>query len=56
MLLPIKSAEAKAFYANQVAAGRLTVRELKRAIQRKAFERREIANSQGSCTTGRCGA
>jgi predicted nuclease of restriction endonuclease-like (RecB) superfamily len=46
MLLPIKSAEAKAFYANQVAAGRLTVRELKRAIDRKAFERREIANSQ----------
>lgn len=45
-LLPLKSQEARAFYADQVAAGRLTVRELKKAIQRKAFERRAIANSQ----------
>lgn len=45
-LLPLKSAEARAFYADQVAGGRLTVRELKQAIQRKAYERREIANSQ----------
>ncbi|WP_408899815.1 YhcG family protein (plasmid) [Nocardioides sp. R1-1] len=45
-LLPLKSAEARAFYADQVAVGRLTVRELKQAIQRKAYERREIANSQ----------
>ncbi|WP_350247758.1 PDDEXK nuclease domain-containing protein (plasmid) [Rhodococcus sp. D-6] len=45
-LLPLKSQEARAFYADQVATGRLTVRELKKAIQRKAFERRAIANSQ----------
>lgn len=34
------------FYAAEAAAKRLSVRELKRAISRKAFERREIANSQ----------
>jgi predicted nuclease of restriction endonuclease-like (RecB) superfamily len=45
-LLPLKSDEARTFYADQVVAGHLSVRELKRAIQRKAFERREIANSQ----------
>ena len=45
-LLPLRSDEARAFYADKVVAGRLTVRELKSAIQRKAFERREIANSQ----------
>lgn len=45
-LLPLRSDEARAFYADQVVARRLTVRELKGAIQRKAFERREIANSQ----------
>ncbi|MFZ2504561.1 MAG: PDDEXK nuclease domain-containing protein [Nocardioides sp.] len=45
-LLPLKSDEARRFYADQVVAGRLSVRELKRAIQRKAYERREIANSQ----------
>lgn len=46
ILMPLKSQEARAFYADQVAAGRLTVRELKGAIKRKAYERREIANSQ----------
>ena len=45
-LLPLKSDEARRFYADQVVASRLSVRELKRAIQRKAYERREIANSQ----------
>lgn len=45
-LLPLKSDEARRFYADQVVAGRLSVRELKRAIQRKAYERRAIANSQ----------
>lgn len=45
-LLPLKSDEARKFYASHVAAGRLTVRELKSAIGRKAYERREIADSQ----------
>ena len=45
-LMPLKSGEARAFYADQAIAGRLSVRELKRAIQRKAYERREIANAQ----------
>lgn len=45
-LMPLKSGEARTFYADQAVAGRLSVRELKRAIQRKAYERREIANAQ----------
>ena len=45
-LVPLRSDEARAFYADQAASGRLTVRELKSAIERKAYERREIANSQ----------
>ena len=45
-LMPLKSGEARTFYADQAIAGRLSVRELKRAIQRKAYERREIANAQ----------
>ncbi|WOP17470.1 YhcG family protein [Raineyella sp. LH-20] len=45
-LLPLRSADARGFYAREAAAGRWTVRELRRAIQRKAYERREIADSQ----------
>lgn len=45
-LLPLRSSEAREFYAHQAVAGRLTVRELRAAISRKAFERREIANAQ----------
>jgi predicted nuclease of restriction endonuclease-like (RecB) superfamily len=45
-LLPLKTPEARAFYAGEVAAKRLGVRELRDAIGRKAYERREIANSQ----------
>jgi predicted nuclease of restriction endonuclease-like (RecB) superfamily len=45
-LLPLRSAEARAFYAGEVAAKRLGVRELRDAISKKAFERREIANAQ----------
>jgi len=45
-LLPLKSPEARAFYAAEVAAKRLGVRELREAIGRKAYERREIANAQ----------
>jgi len=45
-LLPLESQEARLFYAEEVAAKRLGVRDLREAIARKAFERREIANSQ----------
>ncbi|WP_168928761.1 PDDEXK nuclease domain-containing protein [Sinomonas albida] len=52
-LLSLKSDEARAFYAREAATKHLSVRELRAAISRKAFERREIANSQipeGSAT------
>jgi len=44
-LLPLKSDEAFMFYAQDAIARRLGKRELRRQITRKAFERREIANS-----------
>jgi len=45
-ILPLTSIEARGFYIEQAVAKRLSVRELRRAISRKAFERREIANAQ----------
>ena len=45
-LLPLRSDDARAFYAEAAVAGRWTVRELRRAINRKAYERRELADSQ----------
>ncbi|MCL2090090.1 MAG: PDDEXK nuclease domain-containing protein [Micrococcales bacterium] len=45
-LLPLKSAEARRFYAEEAAARSLTVRELRHVIARKAYERRDIADSQ----------
>jgi len=45
-LLPLKTSEARMFYAAEVAEKRLGVRELRQAISRRAFERREIANAQ----------
>jgi predicted nuclease of restriction endonuclease-like (RecB) superfamily len=45
-LLPVKSEEARIFYANEAAARRLGKRELRLQISRKAYERREIANSR----------
>ena len=45
-LLPLKSDEAFMFYAQDAAARRLGKRELRKQISRKAYERREIANSQ----------
>ena len=45
-LLPLKSAEAQFYYANDVATRNLGVRELRRQIRRKAYERREIANTE----------
>lgn len=45
-LLALKSQDAQVFYAQEAATKRLSVRELRAAISRKAYERREIANSQ----------
>ena len=44
-LLPLKSDEARLYYANEVAEHHLGTKELRRQISRKAFERREIANA-----------
>ena len=44
-LLPLKTKEAQLYYAEDVAQRNLGVRELRRQISRKAFERREIANT-----------
>jgi predicted nuclease of restriction endonuclease-like (RecB) superfamily len=43
-LLPLKSDEARLYYAQDVSNRRFGVRELRRQISRKAYERREIAN------------
>jgi len=45
-LLPLKSSEAKLFYARQAVDGHLGVRDLRSLISRKAFERTAIANAQ----------
>jgi len=45
-LLPLSTIEAKLFYAKDIVNRRLGVRELRKQISRKAYERREIANSQ----------
>lgn len=45
-LLPVSSPEARAFYVKETIERRLGVRDRRRAIERKAFERREIADSQ----------
>jgi len=44
--LPLKSDEALIFYAQDALARCLSIRELRKQISRKAYERREIANSQ----------
>ena len=43
-LLPLKTKEARLFYAQDAASRRYGVRELRRQISRKAYERREISN------------
>jgi predicted nuclease of restriction endonuclease-like (RecB) superfamily len=45
-MLPLKSAEAQLYYANEVVERNLGVHELRRQISRKAYERREIANAE----------
>lgn len=45
-VLGVKDDEARRFYLEEAATKGLSVRELRAAIARKAYERREIANSQ----------
>ncbi|MFN0187353.1 MAG: YhcG family protein [Bacteroidia bacterium] len=50
ILLPLKSIEAKLFYAQIVLAQSLGVRDLRKQIESKAFERTSIANLQVNTT------
>jgi len=45
-ILPLKSDEARFFYAKDASERHLGTKELRRQISRKAYERREIANTQ----------
>jgi len=45
-LIPLKSNDAKMFYARESMTGCLGVRDLRSLISRKAFERKEIADTQ----------
>ena len=45
-LLPLKTKEALLYYAKDVAERKYGVRELRHQISRKAYERREIANTE----------
>ncbi len=45
-LLPLKSPEARSFYAQEAVGQGLSVRGLRQLIARKGYERREIANAQ----------
>ncbi|WP_298210934.1 PDDEXK nuclease domain-containing protein [Acidovorax sp.] len=47
-LLPLKTEAARQFYANQAATHTWSVRELRQQIERKAFERTELASLQAS--------
>lgn len=45
-LLPLKAEAARQFYASQAATHTWSVRELRQQIERKAFERTELASLQ----------
>jgi predicted nuclease of restriction endonuclease-like (RecB) superfamily len=45
-ILPIKNPEAKLFYAHQVSSHLMSVRDLRKQIATKTFERTAIANAQ----------
>lgn len=45
-MLPLKTAQARLFYMVEAAIRQLATRELRRMIDRNAFERKEIANAQ----------
>jgi predicted nuclease of restriction endonuclease-like (RecB) superfamily len=51
ILIPLKTFEAKIFYANLAAAGALGKRELRKQIATKTFERTQIANMQNKSTS-----
>lgn len=46
MLIPLKSDDAKAFYVQNTIEAKWSKRQLQHQIERKAFERNEIANIQ----------
>jgi len=46
IIVPLKSPDARAFYVKEAAEKHLSVRDLRRAISTKSFERRHIANSR----------
>jgi predicted nuclease of restriction endonuclease-like (RecB) superfamily len=45
-ILPLEAEKARLYYANDAITRNLGIRELRKQISRKAYERREIANSQ----------
>ncbi|MDR2924177.1 MAG: PDDEXK nuclease domain-containing protein [Treponema sp.] len=45
-ILPLETEKARIYYANDALTRNLGIRELRSQISRKAYERREIANSQ----------
>jgi predicted nuclease of restriction endonuclease-like (RecB) superfamily len=45
-LIPLKTNEAKMYYAQETMRGCLGVRDLRKIISRKAYERKEIADTQ----------
>ena len=47
-LIPLKTEQARNFYAQECAEQRWSVRELRQQIERKAFERTEIASAQAA--------
>jgi predicted nuclease of restriction endonuclease-like (RecB) superfamily len=51
-LIPLKTHDARLFYAAEIITGGLGVRELRRQISLKSFERAQIANAQSTATTG----
>jgi DUF1016 N-terminal domain len=50
VLIPLKTMDAKLFYAKESASQTLGVRDLRKQIATKAFERTQIANIQNKST------
>ena len=50
-ILPMKTGEARLYYANEAIQRNLSVQDLRREIARKAYERREIANTRTNETS-----
>jgi predicted nuclease of restriction endonuclease-like (RecB) superfamily len=45
-LLPLKNIDARLYYGNKIAESRWTIRETRKQIEQKTYERTEIANLQ----------